>query len=98
MGIELRAALDLDRVFARRQIEAGAAPANEVIEPEREFFGALKAVDLHDISEIKLQENLERYSLTVDELEWKGPEEGFEVYCERLNAGPMTKRALAARK
>jgi len=40
----------------------------KLVKNAREFFGELKAVDLHDISEIKLQENLDRYSLTVDEL------------------------------
>jgi len=32
------------------------------------FFGELKGVDLQDLSETKLQSNLERYSLTVEAL------------------------------
>ena len=32
----------------------------------------------------------------LDELEWKGPAEGFELYCERLQAVGMAARAAAA--
>jgi 5'-3' exonuclease len=35
-------------------------------------------------------------SLTVDEVEWKGPAVGFERYCERLQFTGLYNRALAA--
>jgi hypothetical protein len=34
----------------------------------RAFFAELKGMDLQDLSEVKLQANLERYDLSVDEL------------------------------
>ena len=37
-------------------------------EREKEFFGELRGMDLHDLSESKLQSNLSHHSLTVDDL------------------------------
>ena len=31
----------------------------------------------------------------VDELEWRGPTDEFEAFCERVDAGPLAKRAVA---
>jgi hypothetical protein len=49
------------RIMTNKKLEA-------LVKSVRAMFGELKGLDLQDLSEVKLQENIDRYDLGVDQL------------------------------